>query len=148
MTMYMAVPLYLAVLFRALIVLMWTPAFAFAAVLATTGADNSPLNIPLSMLVATMFISTLSGATTLALRIVSELRADPPKPLVHPWPYCIAHMFGSWLAGTLFFLLGMAQGAGVWLLLAMVLVSSFGGAKVLELAAERWLPTTLPKGAL
>jgi hypothetical protein len=138
---------YLIVILRAMVIAMWAPAAAFAAVLAGTGANASPLNVPAALVVATALFSTLAGATTLALRLVSELRADPDKPLVKPWLYCLAHMLGSWCAGAFFFLIAMAQGYGVWTLLASVLLASFVGAKALEMAAERWLPTILPKGS-
>lgn len=132
---------YLIILLRALVLLMWAPAVTFAATLAITGADASPLNVPPVLLVATMLLSTLAGATTLALRLVHELRTNPDKPLVRPWLYCLAHMLGSWCAGAFFFLVAMAKNQDVWTLLGMVLLASFMGAKALEWAAERWLPT-------
>lgn len=138
---------YLTRIIRALVLLMWAPAAAFAATLAATGADASPLNVPAALIVATLLLSTLAGATTLAQRLVSELREHPDKPLVKPWLYCLAHMLGSWCAGTFFFLMAMSQQAGVWTLLGMVLIASFVGAKALELAAERYLPTAFPKGS-
>lgn len=139
---------YLIILLRALIVCMWAPAVAFAAVVAATGgAEQSPLNVPAALLFATVVVSTLAGATTLAIRVVSEFKSDPGKPLVRPWLYCLAHMAGSWLSGTFFFLVAMDQNFGVWRLLATVLIASFVGAKALEMAADKWLPTTLPKGA-
>lgn len=137
---------YLTKIIRALVLLMWAPAAAFAATLAATGADTSPLNVPAALIVASLLFSTLAGATTLALRLVSELRAAD-KPLVSPWLYCLAHMLGSWCAGSFFFFVGMSSGAGVWTLLGTVLLASFAGAKALEVAAEKWLPTSLPKGA-
>lgn len=138
---------YLTKILRALILLMWAPAAAFAATLAATGADVSPLNVPAALVVASLLFSTLAGATTLALRLVSELREHPDKPLVNPWLYCLAHMLGSWCAGSFFFFIAMSSGAGVWTLLGSVLIASFSGAKALEVAAEKWLPTSLPKGA-
>lgn len=138
---------YLIRVVRWMVLLMWAPAAAFAAVLASTGADASPLNIPSALLVATLLLSTLAGATTLAQRLVSDLRADPPKPLVKPWLYCVSHMLGSWLSGAFFFLACMSQGTGVWTLLCTVLIASFLGAKALEAAAEKWLPSAaFPKG--
>lgn len=138
---------YLALTLRALVLVMWTPAVAFAAALAATGAEASPLNVPPALAVATLLLSTLAGATTLAIRVLAELKANPEKPLVKPWLYCLAHMLGSWCAGAFFFIVAMSQQYGVWMLLAMVLLASFVGAKALEVAADRWLPTTLPKGS-
>lgn len=143
---------YLSATIRCLLLFTWLAAapcvYALAAV-AT--ADQMDVNIPASLLVATFLLSTLAGATTFAIRVVAELKTiadseNPSKPLVTPWLFCLSHMCGSWLAGTLFFLFAMQQQAGVWMLLSMVLLASFGGAKVIESAAERWLPTNYPKG--
>jgi hypothetical protein len=138
---------YMIIVLRALVFLMWAPAAVFAATVAATGVDNSPLTVPAALVVATALFSTLMGATTLAIRLVQELRDHPDKPLVKPWLYCLAHMLGSWSAGALFFVVSMGNGAGVWTLLGAVMAGSFGGAKACEWAAERILPTTLPRGS-
>jgi hypothetical protein len=128
-----------------LVIFLWTPAAAFAAALAATGGNESPLNVPLGLALATLLFSTLMGATTLAIRLIGELRAEPPKPLVAPLLYCLAHMLGSWSAGALFFVIAMSQGAGVWTLLGMVMAASFAGSKACEAGAEFLLPKSLPK---
>jgi hypothetical protein len=136
---------YLIIILRALVFLMWAPAAVFAATVAATGVDSSPLNVPASLVVATTMFSTLMGATTLAFRLVKQLQENPEKPLVRPWLYCLAHMLGSWGAGALCFVIAMSQGYGVWSLLALVMAGSFGGATALEKLAERVLPAA-PQG--
>lgn len=136
---------YLTRIIQAVVLAMWAPAAAFAAVLAATGAETSPLNVPAALLVATVLFSTLMGATTLAHRLITELRANPDKPLVYPGLYSVAHMLGSWSAGSMCFVVAMSQQAGVWTVLGAVMAGSFGGAKTLEFMAERWLPTVAPK---
>lgn len=141
---------YIIIAIRTLMVVLWTPAAVFAGAIAYTGADASPLNIPPVLLVATMFFSSLAGATTLSIRFVAELKANadagqPAKALLYPWATGLSHMLGSWLSGGFFFLVSMGQQAGVWTLLAVVLIASFGGAKALEKVADNYLLSRLPK---
>lgn len=140
---------YLASILKAVAFFMWTPAAVFAAALYTTGGTQSELNVPPVLLIASAFLATLAAATTLCKRVLDEYKANdaagqPDKPLVRPWLFAVSHMLGSWLAGAGFFLVGMSQGVNVWMLLAMVLVASFGGAVVVERMAENWLPKILP----
>lgn len=140
---------YLVILIRALLVCMWTPVAAGAVVAAAQAGSEPMLAVPLALLMATAFVSTLAGATTLCLRMVAELKAiaesdKPERPLVKPWLYCLAHMLGSWTAGLFFFLVSMHQQATPWTLLGTVLLASFAGSKALEVAADRFLPTVKP----
>ena len=140
---------YIIITIQSLIACLWVPVPVFAGVLLATGANDSPLAVPPTLLVATMFLSTLAGATTLAMRIVSELKANaeagnPAKALQHPWWTALSHMLGSWLASSFFFLVCMAQQAGVWMLLATVLIAAFSGAKGLEKVADAFLLSKLP----
>ena len=64
--------------------------------------------------------------------------AEIPQAFVRPWLFVAAHMGGSWLAGVGALLLGKSNGWDVWTVLLSVLVASFGGAKILEMWAERW----------
>ena len=57
---------YIIITIRALIACLWVPVPVYAGVLFATGANDSPLAVPLPLLVATMFLSTLAGATTLS----------------------------------------------------------------------------------
>lgn len=133
----------------AIVYSLWAPVAAFAAGLAVTGGDASPLNVPLVLLVACVVVSTLAGATTLAMQLVRELKAnaaagEPDKALLHPWLNALAHMLGSWLTSTFIFFVCMAQGVGVWTLLSTVLLAAFVGAKLLETVAEKILLSRLP----
>jgi hypothetical protein len=129
---------------RVLVWMLCMPPFLFGAAVAATGGQESPLNVQPVLVVASMIFSTLAGAFTLSLRIITELKANfdagtPEKPLFAPLVTGISHMCGSWLAGALFFMLGMSWALGVWLLMAQVMVASVGGAKVLEAAVDNWL---------
>ena len=125
------------------IAMLWTPAAVFAAALAATGGVDSQLNVPIVLMMATMFVSTLAGVTTLAMRVVAEIRAT--AALLNPWLYCASHMLGSWCAGTLAFFFAMQQHSDVWVLLAAVLLASFCGAKGLEKVADMWSRGWVPK---
>lgn len=129
---------YLHVLFWSLLAFIWTPALAAAAVVSV---GDSVLNIHPAVLVLTGVFSTLSGATTLAIRINKELDSAPGKKLPRPWLYCAAHMLGSWSMGAFVFLMNEHFSVDVWLSFANVLLGSFAGAAGLEQVANRWLPT-------
>lgn len=116
---------------------LWVPLLSFAGVLAVTGANDSPLNVPVVLIFATLFISTMAGAATLASRVQSELLAK--GSISTPWLYCASHMLGSWCSGAFAFLISMQRGADVWVLLGAVLVFSFGGAKLLEKGIDMWV---------
>jgi hypothetical protein len=134
---------------QVLIASLWTP-IAFAGVLLAQGPNSPLLEVPAVLVIASVIVSTLAGATTLALAIVRELKVNsdagtPQKALLHPWAAAAAHMLGSWLASTFFFFVCMAQGAGAWMLLATVLIAAFCGAKALEVVADKFLLSRLPK---
>ena len=140
---------YIIITIRALIAFMWVPLPVYAGVLFATGSNDSPLAVPLDLLVAIMVFSTLAGATTLSMRIVRELKLNAEdgsstKALAHPWWGALSHMLGSWLASSFFFFLCMAQQAGVWTLLATVLIAAFSGAKALEKVSDNFLLARLP----
>jgi hypothetical protein len=129
---------------RLLTALLLVPPLVFGAAVAATGGEASPLAVQPVLVIACALFSTLAGAFTLALRIMAELKTNhdagtPDKPLFAPWATGISHVIGSWLAGALFFMLGMAWQEGVWMLMAQVLMASVGGAKVLESAVDNWL---------
>lgn len=118
---------------------VWTPALATAAVVVASG--DSMFNVHPAVLVLTGVFSTLSGATTLAIRINKELDSAPGKKLPRPWLYCAAHMLGSWSMGAFVFLMNEHFAVDVWLSFANVLLGSFAGAAGLEQVAHRWLPS-------
>lgn len=132
-----------------LIAALWAPVAAFAGALAASGSTDSPLNVPPVLLLTSVFIATMAGATTLAMQLVKELKENalagtPDKALNHPWLNAGAHMLGSWLTSTFFFIICMAQQAGVWIVLGTVLLGAFAGAKVLEKLSDTWLLSRLP----
>lgn len=134
---------------QAMVIALWAPMAAFAAGLAVTGSNESPLNVPVVLLIACMVVSTLAGATTLAMQLMRELRAnaaagEPDKALLRPWLNALAHMLGSWLTSTFFFFVCMANNVGVWTLLGTVLLAAFAGSKVLEAVADKFLLSKLP----
>lgn len=121
-----------------LLVLAWIPSIAWAASIVID--VDKGITVPLSLVIISTIICTLSGATSLVFRLNKELRVDPPKPLTYPWLFCWAHMLGSWLAGTTGFFIGQASSYfDVWMRLVVIILMSFGGAKVIEKMAERFI---------
>ena len=137
---------YLLSTMRWLLVFMWAPTLAAAGVV-TAAQGSSSLTLDPVLLGISAAITTLAGATSLAIRINTTLLADPDKPLVRPWLFCLAHMLGSWLAGCLGFIMGRAEAWDVWTSLLVVLVAAFMGAKFVEMMAEKYLAVIRPKTA-
>lgn len=135
---------YLRLCLRMLLILLWTPAVVWAGTVASSNLANGLDTVPLSFVLISTMLSTGSGATALLLRIDKELQGNPGQPLPRPWLFCSAHMGGSWLAGTLGFILGRQQNIDVWLAMGLVIISSFLGAKFIEMVAERWIGKVLP----
>jgi hypothetical protein len=137
---------YALISFRALLASMWSVTAA-ATVITTASVPADQLD---SWLVLWSFIvSTLAAGTALSIRISNFLLeqdkaiADgtPGTPFTRPWLFAISHMFGSWLTGMAAFLYGHGQNWDLHYMLFAVLVASFGGAKLLEKAAEKVFPT-------
>ncbi len=135
---------YLLSTIRWLLICMWAPTVAAAAALTATH-QKAELDLDLALLGVSMAITTLAGATSLAIRINATLLAEPDKPLVRPWLFCFAHMLGSWLAGCLGFIMGRSQQWDVWTSLLVILIAAFMGAKFVEMMAEKYLPVIRPK---
>lgn len=133
----MTVARYLMSLFKAMLVFFWGATTAAVAATVT----QSPIAIELDPVMAGLcvIVSSLAGATALALRMDALLRVAPDKPFVRPWLFVCAHMGGSWTAAIMAFILGKANGTGVWGILLGVLVCSFLGARAIEMMAEKWL---------
>ena len=126
----------------AFVALLWMPVVVLATPLGSS--VDVLLAIPPTLAVITVLLSTLSGATALATRIDRELSAAPDKPLKRLWLTCIANMLGSWLTGSLGFVLAQSQHMDVWLGLGIVIAFSFSGAKVIESVTEKYLGKVLP----
>lgn len=138
---------YITVLIRIMLLAAWAPTVAAAGVVASLIPDplaGLSFNVPLAVIVVNFGFSTLAAITTLAIRVNAQLMKAPNEPLPHIWTFCAAHVLGSWLTGAFFFMIGQHQQVGLWLGLGMVLLGSFGGAKLLEMAVEKYLPMRGP----
>lgn len=134
---------YITIIIRIMLFVAWMPSVAAASVVASLIPDplaGLSFNVPLAVLVVNFGFSTLAAITTLAIRVNAQLMKAPDQPLPHVWIFCAAHVLGSWLTGSFFFMIGQHQQVGLWLGLGMVLLGSFGGAKLLEMAVEKYLP--------
>lgn len=137
----MALTRYLLVIIRAMLVLCWASCAAAATLaLSQPGVPLDPV-----LLIICGAISTLAGATTLAIRVNKLIMDRPEQPLVRPWFFAIAHMLGSWLAGVVAFLGGRINSSGDDTLMLAVLLMSFLGATGVEKVAEMYLPKVLPQ---
>lgn len=134
---------YLQDTLRALLFFLWTPTIAAAGVVAVAG--RQALVLDWVLVGVSCVLATMAGATALAIRVNNMLMTG--QPLVRPWLFAAAHMLGSWSAGTAAYLLGEAQQMDIRMLLLMVLLAAFSGAKFLEVLAEKWLPVIRPKDA-
>ena len=120
---------------------MWAPTSAYAATLVGAGGV---MDIDFNWFtLALMFgLSTLSGGTALVWRIDLELRKAPDGKLPNPRLFAASNMMGSWTAGALAWVTSQGQELGVFPTLGAVILMSFGGARALELAAEKYLART------
>lgn len=136
---------YLSFVIKLMIAMIWLPTLAFAGVVVTSTPDPLVLlNVPVVVVVVNIVFATLAGATTLAIRINTQLTSTPNQALPNPGLFCLAHMMGSWLAGIFMFLITQAQQTGLWMGFGLVLLASFSGAKFLEKAVEKLLPMSGP----
>ncbi len=136
-------------------VLLWVgPVLGLILLMLPSSAQAAePLRLVLEVSPVLAFVawalSTFSGITALLVRVDREL-SDAPDKTPPRWAiFCAAHMFGSWLAGTLAFVgLQQQRTVDVWLILGSVILSSFGGAKGVEWLAEKYYKgAALPPGA-
>ncbi len=142
---------YLRVAVWALIGLWWAPWLVFSGLMALpalalaapdmAAAMASPLDVSLLLVGLALLLSSGSAGTALLIRIDRELSDAPARSLPRMLVFCLAHMFGGWLAGTLAFLIGQSSKLDVWAGLILVVVASFMGAKFIELIAERMFPS-------
>jgi len=128
---------YLRRALRILAVLMWIPMPAWAVTLAVSAHPFQAIDLP--VLALAFGLSTLSGATALIWRLDRELRDSPDGKLPRPWLFAASNLLGSWLAGSLAWIASQSQSVGVWATLATVIILSFGGARVIEVLAEKYI---------
>jgi hypothetical protein len=124
---------------RLLILLLW-PTTLLAAPAFQQSFDSVP---GIAWLVASA-LSTLGGVTALMYRLQMQLENPEYKPVNRLWALVVSQMLCSWLAGAIFFLLGLHWEFPLFLLGASVAVASFGGAKSIESVAS-WLVTRGPQ---
>lgn len=119
---------------RLLILLLW-PTTLLAAPALQQSFDSVP---GIAWLVASA-LSTLGGVTALMYRLQMQLENPDYKPVKRLWVLVTSQMLCSWLAGAIFFLLGLHWEFPLFLLGASVAVASFGGAKSIESVASRFV---------
>ena len=123
--------------------MIWAPVPAWAASLAVS--INDPLmNINFPVLALAFSLATLSGATALIWRLDKELRSSPDGKLPRPWLFAASNIMGSWTAGALAWITSQGQEFSVWQTLAMVILFSFGGARLIELLVEKYISNASP----
>lgn len=124
---------------RAFVLCMW-PASLWAAESMSGGLTSLSTPAWLSL----VGLSTLGGVTALLFRINAQINSavdansPAPVPIHNLWVLALSQMLSSWLAGAIFLLIGMHFEWASALLGAAVAISSFGGAKSIEVAAT-WL---------
>ena len=133
---------YLIRTINAVLLFLWVPTLAFAAVALERGEGVEAISWALAGVA--LLLSTLSGVTALLWRVERELRSQPDKPLLRPWLFAASHMTCSWLAGALAFSLSEAQNLNEWWEVSAVIAASFAGATFVQAAAERLLSKLLP----
>lgn len=128
-------------LIRAFVICMW-PASLFAAPAIQQSFESVP---GIAWLVASG-LSTLGGVTALMFRLEAQINQKDAPALEGSrlWIMVASQMLLSWLAGAIFFLLGLHWEMPIFLTGAVVAMASFGGAKSIEYAWNRILPQTPP----
>jgi len=121
-------------LVRAFVLLMW-PVSLFAA----PALSQSLEGVPGAQWFLASFLSTLGGVTAFFFQLNAKFDDPNYKPITKArlWVMLGSQMFCSWLAGAVFFLLGLHWSLPFFLLGATVAVSSFMGAKALDIVASR-----------
>jgi len=133
---------YSLVVLRCVLLVLWVPTLALAS---TITLDKTLSGITLPTLIIVFTLSTMSGLTALLQRVDRELRQSVDKKLPRPTLFAAAHIFGSWLAGTLSFLIAEGGDWNDWLELGFIICASFAGAKFIESISEKYLAQWTPK---
>lgn len=136
-------PTNLVRILMAIIVALWIPTLAAAATIVMSHGSE-PLVLDPVLIAFSCLLALMAGGTTLAIRLNMLIAADPEKPLVRPGLFCLAHMGGSLCAGIVGFMIGRQQSWDVWSSLIFVFVMSFGGARIMEALAEKYLGVFRP----
>lgn len=133
--------LYIRIVLRCMLLAMWLPALAVAG---TVTIEKTFEGMTAVSFMIVFVLSTLSGATALIQRIDRELRESVDKKMPRPTLFAAAHMLGSWLAGTLAFLISEGHDVNDWLELGVIIIASFAGAKFIESISEKYLAAWTP----
>lgn len=123
---------------QALFWIVVTTNFALAATAASLAPSTS---MPLDQALLSFVICTFSGVAALLRRIDKELKVNPGA-LPRPALFCAMHLFGSWLAGGLAFVISQQQHFDVWAEVGLMIVASYIGAAWVEAFAEKVSPAT------
>lgn len=127
---------YTVTVIKCLIILLWPITVGAAVMVSPTNPFETLSGLHVLVMCA---ISTLSGVTALTIRIDAELRALDMDRLPRPALFVSGHMMGSWLAGILGFAISQHNDFSVWWQIALVIVSSFTGAKFVEKVSDIYL---------
>lgn len=84
------------------------------------------------------FISSLAGITSLVVRLDREIRRTG-RPVKAPLLFAAVNMLGSWTAAVFAFFVAEGSSMQDWTELGLILIASFGGARVLEKATDKYL---------
>jgi hypothetical protein len=98
-------------------------------------------SVPVSAILFTLVLSTLSGIVALLNRIRDELRNH--GTLRYPGIFITSHMTGSWLAGELVFIIGLGNDWPDWTVAGAIIGASFLGAVFIERVAVKWISQKL-----
>lgn len=126
---------------KLLVLLLW-PLTLSAAVITIQDPFQSITGLHVLIMLS---ISTLSGVTTLTLRIDNELRYAMTKNLPRPFLFVSSHMLGSWLAGILAFSLSQHNDFSVWWQIGIVITASFSGARFVEKMSNLYIVKNILK---
>ncbi len=125
-----------------LLLALWPPTTWAAVTLMNTLED-----LTWGIVGVLFFISTLAGLASLAVRLDREVRTTG-RPIVAPLLFAAVNMLGAWTAAAFAFFIAEGTDLGDWTELGVILLSSFGGARVLEKAVvsylDKYLGTTAP----
>lgn len=124
---------------QALFWIVVTGDVALAASSISLAATSGVVSLPWDQALLSFVICTFSGVAALLRRIDRQLRENGGV-LERPLLFCAMHLFGSWAAGGLAFVLGQIQGFDVWKELGLMIVGSYLGAAFFEWALEKVAP--------
>lgn len=112
---------------------------------AEPATDNQLTAIPTVVYIITMVSSSLGGLAGTLHRVSKHL--EPSETVIrHPKIFVAANMLGGLVAGWFMFFLGTHAGTPTLLVQGFVLISSFGGAALVERFVDRYFPAPGEKG--